>query len=301
MVQEKPTELPRPPGRAQLLHVYEFAYGKPRVTFRGLIDRFEGSFTGQAFLTACLCGVAILFCLVGAYGTASLVVDVMISRLVAHNTAIRRTKLYLTNNEAHDACMLVAAHENATEWHLYIGDRSVVDTMLNKPMIDMPQGRQAQLAAKWFEVAHFAQLLALTYVAAEKGWDGVCLLLLLLVHYALQRLFRGRALAEQWLLREGVTAKVMTYEFGWRTAMLGSIQIFNRGKVTRWMDTIIVPEKRRDAFLRNIQGQKITEDINNKLEKADMDWIQQATQISVAGAAQLAKDFPLVCNTTARS
>lgn len=272
--------------------MYEFSYGKPRASFRGLVDQFEGSLVGQVCLTACLCGAVVLFCLVGAYGTASLVADVMVSRFVANRTMIGRPDLYLENNEAHDACMLVAAHENATEWHLYIGDRSIVDTMLNKPMIDLPQNQQARLAAKWFKVAHFVQLLGLTYVSAEKGWDGICLLLLLLAHYALERLFRGRALAEQWLLREGVAAKVRTYEFGWRTAMLGSIQIFNKTKVTRWMDTIIVPEPRRDAFLRHIQGEEIAEDVKHKLDESAMDWIQQAALVSRAGAAQLARDFP---------
>ncbi|OQE17381.1 hypothetical protein PENFLA_c024G02015 [Penicillium flavigenum] len=43
-----------------------------------------------------------------------------------------------------------------------------------------------------------------------------------------------------WLAREGVEVKIKSYEFGWRTAMLGCIQLFSESKVTRWMDSIVV-------------------------------------------------------------
>ena len=32
----------------------------------------------------------------------------------------------------------------------------------------------------YFQAAHFVQLLAMTFVAAQKGWDGLTLLMLML-------------------------------------------------------------------------------------------------------------------------
>ena len=42
---------------------------------------------------------------------------------------------YLGNNESHDGCMLIALHENANKWYLFLGDGGVIDILLNKTMI----------------------------------------------------------------------------------------------------------------------------------------------------------------------
>jgi len=187
--------------------------------------------------------------------------------------------------------MLVASHANATEWSLYIGDRAIVDTLLNKPMVYLPEGKQAQLAARWFAIARLLQLVTITYVAAQKGWDAICLLIILLLQYAYKWTLCGDTKAADWLSQEGIEVKVRTYEFGWRTAMLGCIQLFSGSKMTRWMNSIIVSHPRRDAFLGQIQGEPIEKELEDRLDQHDLDWINEATSISVQGAEVMKRDF----------
>lgn len=85
--------------------------------------------------------------------------------------------------------MLSAAHENASTWYLYVGDRGVIDSLLNKTMLSSPAANR--MLVGYFRLAHVLQLLAMTYVAAQKGIDGVSLVLLLLVNYGFQYLFEG--------------------------------------------------------------------------------------------------------------
>jgi hypothetical protein len=59
--------------------------------------------------------------------------------------------------------MLVAEHENASTWHLFMGDRGVVDSLLNKPLLIIPRQK---LTAAWLKGAHFFQLLTMTFVAS---------------------------------------------------------------------------------------------------------------------------------------
>jgi hypothetical protein len=239
-----------------------------------------------------LCGISAIFGLIGAFGSAGLVLITAISRLVAWAIVIPRSAGYLSNNEKHEtACMLTASHVNAMEWSLYTGDRAIVDTLLNKPMVHFPEGKQAQLATRWFYFAHGVQLATITYVAAQKGWDGICLVCVLLVHNLHHWAFCGNAKVADWLAREGVEVKVKSYEFGWRTAMLGCIQLFSESKVTRWMDSIVVPHPRRDAFLRLIQGKELEKSLEVQLDEHDLDWINNAASLSVQGGEVLKRDF----------
>lgn len=80
--------------------------------------------------------------------------------------------------------MLVSIHQNANIWHLFIGDRAIVDTLLNKTMISFT-GPCAVVAA-WLHAAYFLQLVAMTRVAAQKGYDGIFLLALMLTMRALE-------------------------------------------------------------------------------------------------------------------
>lgn len=200
-------------------------------------------------LTVGLVGLSIFLAIFGVFGTAVVVMLCAISEVVSQSIMIQRLVLYLENNEAHDACMLIAAHENAIEWHLYIGDREVVDTLLNKPMIILTEGMGVRIAALWFRCAHIIQLTGVTFVAARKGWDGVCLVFLLIVHYALFSLFSHNALVSDWPEREHIDIKVERFEFSGRYPMIGAIQLLSGTKTDSWMNEILVPYPRRDFWL----------------------------------------------------
>ncbi|KAI6090315.1 hypothetical protein F4821DRAFT_229046 [Hypoxylon rubiginosum] len=282
--------------RHQILHVYQL-YQKPiRYSLRHRVDQLRLSALGQTirlFLFICL---AVLLCLLGGYGSATLVVCTSLSEIVALNVTIRRPAAYLRNNETHDACMLVASHENATEWHLYIGDRGIADTILNKPMFVLPEGRPARLAATWFWFANLFQFAAMTFVAAQKGWDGVWMLVLLTTHWAFRGFLYGRTLAHDWLEREGVGAEVRSFEFGGRYAMIGAIQVFSGSASASWMDNILVPHPRREAWLKCLRGEKLTD----KFGPHDAKWLKSASDGSLASADVLRRAFRVgvTCKTS---
>ncbi|KAK8071702.1 Peptidase family m3 [Apiospora saccharicola] len=240
--------------RWQVLHVYRLYRTPKRQSLGDRIRALRLSLPGQLVCFVILIGLAVVLCLFGCFGSAALIACTSVSELVAMRVPIRRPSTYLKNMETHDACMLTAPHENATEWHLYIGDRGIVDTLLNKPMFVVPEGRSAHFAATWFWSANMLQLAAMTFVAAQKGWDGVMMLALLAIHWALRWSWSGHDLARDWLAREGVEAEVKSFEFGGRYAMMGAIQLLGGSTASRWMDNILVPHPRREAWLRLLRG-----------------------------------------------
>lgn len=273
--------------RCQLLHVYRL-YRKPkRHSLRARITQLRLSIPGQVICFVILIGLTVLLFLFGCFGSGALIACTSVSELVAIRVPIRRPSTYLKNNETHDACMLTAPHENATEWHLYIGDRGIVDTLLNKPMFAVPEGRSAHLAARWFWFANVLQLAAMTFVAAQKGWDGVMMLALLAIHWALQWSSSGQDLARDWLAREGVDADVRSFEFGGRYAMMGSIQVLGGSTATRWMDNILVPHPRREAWLTVLRGEESTESFGSH----DASWLEYMSEASFAAAEVLKSAF----------
>lgn len=272
--------------RYQLLHIYRF-YRKPKGnSLRQRFDRvrmFKAYRISSFVLQTCLAVFLLTF---GCFGTATILVCASVSELIAQGIPLRRPSTYLTSTENHDACMLVASHQNATEWHLCIGDRAVVDTMFNKPMVVVPEGRKARLLARWFEFANLLQFAAMTFVAGQKGWDGVCLVAFLGIHWALHWILRGPHLPHDWLEREGVEADVKSYKFGGRTAMIGAIQVFSDTNIVCWMDQIMVPHPRREAWLGRLRGRELTGEFNTH----DMTWIKLASEASLAAAEVLKRE-----------
>jgi hypothetical protein len=172
--------------------------------------------------------LAVALCLFGVYGSASIVLGGVISRLVCHYLPVERPPGYLENNEAHNACMLAAVHENASTWYLYTGDRGIVDWMLNKISI-RPANR---LLHYYFRLAHCFQLSAMTYVAAQKGWDGVCLLSLMLSVWIVHWTFGNHRLASKWAQREGIHLESQSFKLSGRTTLIGAIQLLNDSQIS---------------------------------------------------------------------
>ncbi|CAG9986765.1 unnamed protein product [Clonostachys byssicola] len=276
--------------RFQTLHVYEFHRSQKRSSLGQRFRQFLHVLPVQVASWVLLMGLAVFFLLFGCYGTCAIVVCSTISEIVAHNVKMLRSPTYLKNSEHHDACMLVAAHENATEWHLYIGDRAIVDSLLNKQMFIVPSGPRIKFAATWFWFAHLFQLAAMSFVAAQKGWDGVCLITLLTTHLAFYFFHSSRGLAQDWLEAEGIDARVKSFKFSGRFGLIGAIQLFSGSTVTRWMDTILAPHARREAWLEWLQGVYPA----GNLDVTDASWVQFSSDAAFAGAEVLMREFTVV-------
>jgi hypothetical protein len=168
---------------------------------------------------------------------------------------VQRPQGYLYNNEADDKThMLVAAHENANVWYLYSGDRSVIDTLLNKTMVVIPDWQTRSLICLWLQMAHLLQLLAMTYTAAQKGWDGVTLIALLIAEHVSRSRYLGRKLAKHWLKVEYIHSTCNTFEFSGRTSLIAAVHDFSGSNARSWMDDILIPCTRRDGALDRLQS-----------------------------------------------
>ncbi|OTA66079.1 hypothetical protein K449DRAFT_420732 [Hypoxylon sp. EC38] len=242
--------------RPQILNIYNFRRVDKRrqrqSPLRHVLNQSEELRLFRALLVIGLLGLTVFFILFAAFGTAAVVLIRLLSEVCIHSIEIKRPLGYLDNSETQDAFMLVAAHENAMEWHLYTGDRGLVDTLLNKPMIMLPEGRRTYVTATLFQCAHIGQLMAMTFVAAQKGWDGVCLIILLIAHYGLTWLFNRKALARNWMEREYAEAEVGRFEFSGRYGIIGTIQLLSGTKVNNWMDDILAPHPRRNFWLESL-------------------------------------------------
>lgn len=96
--------------------------------------------------------------LLGAYGSSIVLLSSVLSKVVCFFINMSRPPGYHESNERQEGCMLSAAHNNASTWYLYIGDRGVVDWLLNKIMLTLPSATSTlmNIFAAYF---HSAQLL----------------------------------------------------------------------------------------------------------------------------------------------
>ncbi|KAF3074774.1 hypothetical protein CFAM422_003051 [Trichoderma lentiforme] len=210
-----------------------------------------------------LLGACVSTILLGLYGTAAAILISIAFRMARHSIKVIRPPRYLESNEAShaDAYMLTAIHENASTWYLYRGSRAVVDGLVNKPMILDITARPKTALALALRGLALLQLLTMTYVAAQKGWDGVGLLVLIAVAWTLDyALYRDDKLAATWLRREGVSIKAWKYQFSGRTPMLGAIQLLKSNTISSWMDQMLAPSERREAWLKMLQLEMLQSD-----------------------------------------
>lgn len=250
--------------RPQFLHVINLSFDSDSHA-HGARSRFHkrlGSKSTTSLQIVIFLALEALLCLFSAFGTASILMITCLTKVVALSAGVSRPRGYLRSNESYDkACYLAAGHENATSWFLYTGDRAIVDWLLNKTMIDVEPSRACAL---FFSCAHYFQLLAMTYVAAQKGWDGVCLLTLLALAIGTRTLFGLNAPAREWLHREGICVNTETLRMTGRIPMLGAVQVLSDrnlisakkegGSVpergTTWMDSVVSPSVKREAWTR---------------------------------------------------
>lgn len=235
--------------------------------------------------------------MVGAYGTAViLLVSVVADGLCAvAGMRVERPPGYLSNNEAGEGCMLVSIHENANIWQLYLGDRGVVDALLNKTMITFVG--PLKLLSGVFYVAHAIQLLAMTYVAAQKGFDGIFLLSLMLLTWAVEW-FRGQgSLARNWLRTDSVTMTARSFRFTGRMPLLGTVQLLSGTAESSWMDVIAKDCPRRQAWLECLDtGRTGADEVETQREKhclnsMDVSWLKLNNRLAFEGHAMVVKEL----------
>jgi hypothetical protein len=113
-----------------------------------------------------------------------------------------------------------------------------------------------------------------TYVAAQKGWDGVALLALIFTSFVFDHVgYNNNRLAHDWFQREGVNIKTYSFRFATRSAMLGTIQVLKQNPVTSWMDGILAPSSRREAWLAFLAGSSDAVTLEQKLDQSGKDWV----------------------------
>lgn len=281
--------------RYQALHVFDFSRQKPTGSYGlyQLVDQVAESYIFKATRFLLLLGIGVVLCLCGIFGTAVVLLIGVITQVMCQFLEVRRPPGYLDNNENHSACMLLSSHKNSSMWYLHIGDRGVIDSLLNKTMFSIPS--YGRILMHWFRIAHIIQLMAMTFVAAQKGWDGIALLILLLSADAMHWRYGKHQLARRWLKNEDICVKAKSFEFTGRTAMLGAIHKMSGTKVTTWMDEIMPPVPRRQAWLNRLskgQDENALPDSDFKaLSRFDQDWVLLHYGLATQAVSELQKEL----------
>lgn len=280
---------PSPFRRYQTLHIIQLHRKviKPSLGYRmrQVANRSSVRLSALIFLVA---GSIVLF-LFGSYGTAVIVLCATISQGISESLKIRRPPGYLGNIEAplNGGCMLSSAHDNCSNWYLYVGDRGVVDYLLNKPMVIIPSC--PPLFLYWYRFAHYVHLLAMTYVAAQQGWDGVCLVVAMAVAYILRLPLGDEQMVRRWFDAEGIEVKARKFQFTGRTALVLAVLKFSKTRVTSWMDALVYPSPRREALLKRQNGE--VDEIPG-LTNADEQWVALHSGLASDATAAMLEEFP---------
>ena len=285
--------------RYQDLHIVIVSRINHNRTIRGTLLLILFSRAGKVVYHFILIGFVVLLCLIGAFGSAAVVLNGLVSKTMCRILRMERPSGYLESNENHDACMLSAIHGNAQTWHLYIGDRGVIDWMLNKTMLATPSANRSHIF--YFRLAHLMQLLAMTFVAAQKGIDGVSLVVLLVSNYALQSLFGGHKIARRWLEAEKVSIEARTFRFTGRTPMMGVIHSLSQARDAAWMESLIAPCPRISVWLTEI---KRSADMRGRLDvdqpglsPSDRAWVALNTELTLQAETLIRKELSQIKTT----
>ncbi|MCJ1454180.1 hypothetical protein MMC28_004531 [Mycoblastus sanguinarius] len=272
--------------RIQTLHVIRMNRKVYPPSFRRRISNILSSQSCEIAYVLVLLGAVALLCLLGAYGSAAVVLGGVVSKMLCRFLRMQRPPGYLVNNESHDACMLSAVHDNASTWYLYIGDRGVVDWMLNKTMLSTPPA--GRFLTSYFRLAHLFQLLAMTFVAAQKGLDGVSLVVLMVANYALRWLSGDHHMARRWLEADNVCVDAHTFEFSGRTPMIGAIHMMSGFNNLTWMDDLLAPCPRRNVWLDELKcaasTRRQSDDAIRNLSSSDRAWVLLQSQLAIEAA-----------------
>jgi hypothetical protein len=177
-------------------------------------------------------GAAVVLGLYGLFGTCACLIISVVSTAACRLVKFRRAVNFLKSNERDesgglrpDGCMLCATHSNSYEWDLYVGDRGIIDALLNKPMITV-DGQVSKWLNVWFRSADVLQLLAMTFAAAQKGWDGVALVILMLFDWAVVFIANiGSRVVLRFMKNNDLSVKVWTLDFPGKSSKISDLPL----------------------------------------------------------------------------
>ncbi|KAF2228765.1 hypothetical protein EV356DRAFT_457110 [Viridothelium virens] len=307
-----PDKIPDAPGKAptkskqttqhrryQTLHVLRFYRKNSRYSWLYRLDTILASVATEALVLILMLGISVTLMLFGCFGTSVALLCGSFSQIACRGFSLVRPPGYLQSNEEDDqSCMLYSIHQNASIWYLFIGDRGVVDTLLNKTMVALPEKSHRRGLSTFLSLAHALQLLAMTYVAAQKGWDGLALVVFMVINAVWRWRHCDTLACKRWLESGGINIEAKSFEFTGRTMMLGAIQAFSGGTRMDWMDEIITPHPRRDAWLSRLHrlegvGQEKTDSEGEIARWTAHDWeyIRRSSGLSFAAASVLKSEM----------
>lgn len=233
----------------------------------------------------------------GLYGTFAAALISAAFQLARLSIIVQLSGWYLMDNEKGKipGCMLVANHQNASTWVLFCGDRGVIDGILNKNMIFSIESRSSRKLGSsclivFLRLLAVLQILALTYVAAQKGWDGVGLLVFVVVAGIYEDVIQQENhLARGWAKRYGVHFESKSFEFKGRVSMIGAIQIYKLDPTRTWMDSILVPSQRRDIWLKMLRERKFECEDDDPIWKGANEEVKSWVRFNMATSKAAAK------------
>ncbi|KAI2614093.1 uncharacterized protein GGS25DRAFT_470309 [Hypoxylon fragiforme] len=297
-INEKPVQGFR---RYQTLHILHFSdsmTSNPSLLKQKIASSHSWAIFFEALGLMLLLGISIICILYGLYGTAAAVVLTILFRISRQLIKVERPVGYLHNNEGDlPGCMLMALHENASTWYLYVGSRGTIDAVLNKSMIQSIGSPLNGWLAHGLRALEILQLIIMSYAAAQKGWDGIALLCLILAAWIFDWLLNNdQRIAGLWLQREGIAVKAQSLKFGGRTPIMGLVHALSNKQATSWMDGIISPSNRRAVWLQKLGSQNVDPELEQKLSQRDKEWIALNERLTYA-ALEATKDIGLGTNT----
>lgn len=125
----------------------------------------------------------------------------------------------------------------------------------------------------------------MTYVAAQKGWDGLTLLLLVIYAWVSELPYQHNQMVRRWLEAEGVSVHGTSFEFTGRTPMLGAIHGMSGTASATWMDDILSPSPRRAVWLKQlVKGSEESSRIHENfdaLSSFGKDWVILNSSLSI--------------------
>jgi hypothetical protein len=289
--------------RYQTLHVVHCTHQSWRPALSHRIFRLCSHVAIQVLIFIVLLGVSAISCLFGLYGTGAAVLSSALFHLCRQFIRINRPDTYLLNNERDNnaGCMLAGIHQNASTWYLYIGERGIIDSLLNKSMIlsitTIFGDTGTKYLASFLRLLALLQLLSMTFVAAQKAWDGVGMLVLIVVAWISDLVIYGDGqLTKRWLSSSGIGMKTKSFQFTGRAILIGAIQVFKKNPVERWMDEILAPSDRRAAWLARLKAEDIspgTNALGSSLSTFDKEWVELNLDLTLQAVKILRREFPM--------
>ncbi|KAH8752202.1 hypothetical protein BGZ57DRAFT_804837 [Hyaloscypha finlandica] len=289
--------------RYQTLHILHCSHHRSAPALSHRVFKFFTHQVSQIAIIFVLLGGFVVSCLFGLYGTGAAVLSSALFHLCRQFIHINRPDTYLLNNEVDHSsgCMLAGIHSNASTWYLYTGDRGIIDSLLNKPMIlSITTSRyvNTKYLASFLRLLALLQLVSMTFVAAQKGWDGIGMLVLVILAWLSDIVVYGEnQLTKRWLFSAGIEIKTKRFQFSGRATMIGAIQIFKKNPVEGWMDEILAPSDRRKLWLERLQSNDSTPETKIReasLSISDQEWVERNLVFARQAAEILLGEFPTV-------